>query len=141
MATHLNLGKCKLIPTGHGHLITSRGLLAAKTFIHLTGRLKCALCDRRSKQEGHPVGADLTLQLPRVVAISLQDASLQDHEQLLRIYKRQPNPIQLEDEASVHGGEHQWGVQGMRSGRVGTHWVLWRPWRTFPAANQDPKEG
>ena len=50
-------------------------------------------------------------------------------------FKRQQKPIQLEDEASAHGGEHQRGVQGRRSGVVGTHWVLRRHGRTFPAAN------
>lgn len=86
------------------------------------------------------MGADLILQLPSMAAISLQDALIQDHQQLLRVYKRQQKPIQLENEASVHGGEHQRGVQGMRSGGVGTHWVLWGHWRTFPAASQAPKQ-
>lgn len=46
------------------------------------------------------MGADLILQLPSVAAISLQDALIQDHQQLLSVYKRQQNPIQLENEAS-----------------------------------------
>lgn len=87
------------------------------------------------------MGADLILQLPRVAAISLQDALIQGHQQLLRVYKRQQNPIQLEHEASVHGGECQRGVQGMRSGGVGTNWALWRYGRTFPAANQALEQG
>lgn len=63
-------------------------------------------------QEGHPIGADLILQLPRVAAVLFQDAQTQDHQQLLRVYKRQQNPIKLEDEASGPGGEHQQAVQG-----------------------------
>ena len=84
-----------LIQPGHGHLITSRGLLAGKMFSHLTGRQKCALCDgecRRDilwEQGGHPTGAGLILQLPKVAAISLQDALIQDHQQLLRGSKNQ----------------------------------------------------
>lgn len=51
------------------------------------------------EQEGHPVRADQILQLPRVAVVSLQDAGIQGHQQLLRVYKRQQNPIQLEDES------------------------------------------
>lgn len=86
-------------------------------------------------QDRHPMRADLILQLPRLAAISLQDALIQDHQQLLKVRKRQQKLTQLEDEASVHGGERQQGVQGMRSGGVGSHRLLWRHGRTFPEAN------
>lgn len=91
-----------LIQPDQGHLVTYHGVLAGKIFIHLTERQICALCDQAhrrgipwdqeghpTEQEGHPMGADLVLQLPRVAAISLRDALIHHHQQLLRVYQRQ----------------------------------------------------
>lgn len=88
------------------------------------------------------MGADLILQLPGVVAVSLQDALTQDHQQLLRVCKMQQNPIHLEDEASGHSGEHQRGAQGRSSGGlVPTGCFGDIHGRTFQATNQTPKQG
>lgn len=91
-----------LVQPGHGHLIASCGVLAGKVFSHLTGRQIYALCDQARRrnipwdEEGHPteqerhlMGANLVLRLPRVAAMSLYDALIHHHQQLLRVYQRQ----------------------------------------------------
>lgn len=93
--------------------------------------------DIPGEQDRHPMRAHKILQLPRLAAISLQDALIQDHQQLLKVHKRQQKTTQLEDEASVHGGEHQRGVQGMRSGGVGAL----ETWEDLPRSQLSSKAG